>query len=284
MSIAALNKRVAYLGDGSIPGAASYLSGVMKHFGIEFDRVDSTDPVPSDFFDAPYSLYILSDYPAGMFRPGELERIAGNVENHGSGLLMIGGWESFHGRLGEYNNTVAADLLPVVMAAADDRRNWPLSVILRTVASHVIVEGLPWNTPPGIGGYNQFTPKADAKTLIEGIRLDLQVLGDQVETLEPVSENDFALLAGRRIIVPLIDGDSIAIQPCEAVPMLVVGEYGLGRTAAFASDVAPHWVGGFVDWGTERMVEEIGPPGDFIEVGADYAKFWRNLVRWTARL
>ncbi len=30
---------------------------------------------------------------------------------------------------------------------------------------------------------------------------------------------------------------------------LVVGQHGRGRTAALATDVAPHWVGGLVDWG-----------------------------------
>ena len=88
--------------------------------------------------------------------------------------------------------------------------------------------------------------------------------------------------SGRRIVVPLFDGDSISVRPAEQVPMLVVGKHGRGRTAAFASDVAPHWVGGFVDWGVERVTESIGDGG--IEVGADYAAFWRNLVRWTAQM
>ena len=33
----------------------------------------------------------------------------------GSGLLMIGGWESFHGRLGEYQGSPLAEVLPVVI-------------------------------------------------------------------------------------------------------------------------------------------------------------------------
>lgn len=281
-----LNKKVAYFGDGAIGGAASYLSGVMKHYRIDFDRVDSTDSPPQDFFDTPYSLYVLSDYPSAKFRRGELETIARHVETEGSGLLMIGGWESFHGRLGEYHRTVLADVLPVVMAESDDRRNWPLSVILRTVKNHPIVDCLPWNSPPGIGGYNAFTPKHDAELLVEGIRIDLNVLGDDVDeaVVEPEVIDGVGFIPGRRIVIPMVDGDSIAVQPAEQIPMLVVGHYGEGRTAAFASDVAPHWVGGFVDWGPQRVSEPIGLEGEFIEVGENYAKFWRNLVRWTARL
>jgi len=49
-----LNKKVTYLGDDSISRAARYLSGVMKHFGISFDRVDSTCAPAADFFKEPY--------------------------------------------------------------------------------------------------------------------------------------------------------------------------------------------------------------------------------------
>ena len=280
-----LNQRVAYLGDDRIGGAATYLSGIMKHYGIAFDRVDSSDAPPSGFFDRPYSLYILSDYPRARFPAGAMEQIVENTATAGSGLLMIGGWESFHGRLGEYNDTPISEALPVVMQTSDDRRNVPLSIILRTLKPHPVVDDLPWNSPPGIGGYNAFTPKPEADLIVEGVRIELQVLGDDVDTpnMSAVSSDGFNLLSGRRIVVPLVDGDSIAVRPVEQVPMLVVGQYGNGRTAAFASDVAPHWVGGFVDWGPNRVTEPIGSDGGFIEVGESYAKFWRNLVNWTAQ-
>jgi len=201
---------------------------------------------------------------------------------------MIGGWESFHGRLGEYHQTVLADVLPVIMAEEDDRRNWPLPLIMRTVKNHPTVAGLPWNTPPGIGGYNAFTPKQDSELIIEGIRIDLQVLGDDVDLRDggdaPFTSSKKGYIPNWRMVFPLIDGDSVAVCPVEQVPLLVTGHYGEGRTAAFASDVAPHWVGGFVDWGTPRITEPIGAEGDFIEVGCDYAKFWNQLVRWTGNL
>lgn len=50
----------------------------------------------------------------------------------------------------------------------------------------------------------------------------------------------------------------------EKDPLLVVGHYGKGRSAAFTSDCAPHWgPAAFMDW-----------PG--------YAPLWGNLVNWLA--
>ena len=65
-------------------------------------------------------------------------------------------------------------------------------------------------------------------------------------------------------------------------PLLVVGECGRGRTAALATDVAPHWVGGLVDWGDGRVVQEVNAGA--IDVGNLYARFFRNLLVWTGRL
>lgn len=47
-------------------------------------------------------------------------------------------------------------------------------------------------------------------------------------------------------------------------PFLVLGEHGGGRTAAFASDCAPHW-------GTPEFVE-----------WSHYGPFWNRLTRWLA--
>ena len=60
----------------------------------------------------------------------------------------------------------------------------------------------------------------------------------------------------------------------------MVGRHGRGRTAAFTSDVAPHWVGGLVDWGPERVGTQA-PEANDIEVGSHYAEFFTRLIRWT---
>ena len=77
-------------------------------------------------------------------------------------------------------------------------------------------------------------------------------------------------------------GYRIRRRPVNVAPLLIVGRHGAGRTAALATDVAPHWVGGFVDWGDQRIVQEVG--GGMIEVGNWYARFFRNLVAWAGRI
>jgi hypothetical protein len=62
-------------------------------------------------------------------------------------------------------------------------------------------------------------------------------------------------------------------------PLLVIGAAGAGRTAAFLSDVAPHWVGPLVDWGLPRVSAQA-PGAPAIEVGAYYAQFFTRLVHW----
>ena len=58
--------------------------------------------------------------------------------------------------------------------------------------------------------------------------------------------------------------DSDLIAEYNGDPFIVTGEYGEGRTLAFASDVAPHWGRGFVDLDGSKV-------------------FYKNLVRWLAR-
>ena len=61
-------------------------------------------------------------------------------------------------------------------------------------------------------------------------------------------------------------------------PLLVVGQSGEGRVAALATDVAPHWVGGLVDWGRPRLTIDVA--NSFIEVGSHYVKLFENLLMW----
>ena len=88
---------IIYFGDTSLSGAAAYLGGVMTHAGLEF-RYVSSDTSASAALDRETSLYIISDYPVKNFTAAEMDRLASAVKN-GAGLLMIGGWESFHGQI-----------------------------------------------------------------------------------------------------------------------------------------------------------------------------------------
>ena len=245
-------RRIWYLGDDNLAGAAIYLAGIMAHYGLAYDHVPSTESPPAALAREPYSPYVVSDYPAARFPNGQMEYVARCVEE-GSGLVMLGGWESFHGRLGEYHGSPLAAALPVVMAEQDDRRNCAQPCLVNKRADHPILEGLPWDRPPGIGGFNAFEPKPEAVTLLSSVQFGVHRRGDRFEFARG-SES----------------------------PLLVVGQHGRGRTAALATDVAPHWVGGMVDWGDQRTVQDVA--GSFIDVGNWYARFFRNLLAWTGRL
>ena len=247
-----MGRKVCYLGDGSLNGSAGYLAGIMQHGEISFDHVASDEGPPASFVAEPYALYVVSDYPAGRFGAAAMAHVAGCVRR-GSGLVMLGGWESFFGRLGEYHKSPLAEVLPVVMAQTDDRRNSSQPCLIRKTADHPILEGLPWDEPPGIGGFNAIRPKPDSRTLLASVRYTVRRAGD-----------GFEFTRG------------------EESPLLIVGQYDCGRTAALATDVAPHWVGGLVDWGDQRVVQEVA--GELVEVGNWYARFFQNLLAWTGEL
>jgi len=268
-----LNKKVCYIGDDDVTRAAAYLCGIMTRYGIEFDRIDSPDKPNADFQNQAYSLYIVSDYESAQFNPGDLEHIRARVCEDGAGLLMLGGWESYYGRAypkkkSSYDKSPLAEILPVVMASEDDRRNYSSPVLLRPTTNHEILEGLPWETAPGVGGFNQFDAKKGATVLLEGYRTQ-------------TSWRNLVAAPNRSI-----DNDDVQFMLLEKYPFLVVDEAGIGRVAAFASDVAPHWIGGMVDWGTQRLHVDMPQFGEdaFVEIGAWYAKFFAQILKWTGKL
>ncbi len=283
---------VCYLGDDDASRAAAYLCGVLKHFGIPVERVPSGTNPPADFAQHSYAAYIVSDYPSACW--GKTERLATANLAHvaesvraGAGLLMLGGWESYHGLKtdGEYNATPLAEVLPVEMQTEDDRRNFAQPCLIRCVAEHKITQNLPWDAcPPGIGGVNLFAAKSDAQTILEAV--PFQVTRSTAQPPHGHTSN------GTKTSESAV-GDTQSewnFTPKQAIPLLVVGRFVKGRTAALATDVAPHWVGGFVDWGTPRIYQPLLPQDfpelasdGFIEVGGDYAHFFRNLVAWVAR-
>jgi len=246
---------ILYLGDTAIKEAASYLAGVMTHFGLGFDYLPSDQKVTDSLLSGGYRLFIVSDYQAGNFTSDKLATLAKLVEA-GAGLLMIGGWESFTGLNCEYTRTILKDVLPVLMQDTDDRVNWSQPCLIEKNNDHPIISRLPFDAVvPGIGGFNQFSAKPEAKTILSTRRFNVQRAFSGFE-FQPFSKTD---------------------------PLLVVGTYGKGRVTAFASDVAPHWVGGLVDWGNSRVSAQ-GPGANAIEVGNWYALFFGQMVKWTARL
>lgn len=247
--------RILYCGDTSLDGAAAYLAGLMTSWSWNFTYVPSDQRLSNSQLDAEYSLFIFSDYPAEQADSSLQGQIVERVHD-GAGLLMIGGWESFHGLGGNWDGTPVADVLPVAISSEDDRRNCDQPVFVQpTGVSHPVIDGLPWfERPPLIGGFNEFSPKAGGQALLQSMRF----------------EASFA-------------GATPSLEPLSTAPLLVTGSHGAGRTAALATDVAPHWIGPMVDWGTERITACANGAGD-VEVGNLYAAFFRNLLSWTAKL
>ncbi len=245
-------KPVLYLGDDGLEGAAAYLAGVMSHHRIGYRHLGSGRRAEDRLLRGEYRLVVLSDYPAANLAAAQADLLAERVRA-GTGLLMIGGWDSFQGLGGGYRGTRVGELLPVELSSGDDRVNWPFPCLVWKEGQHPITDGLPLAAPPGIGGYNRFTVRAGCERLLSAVRFRPSLKEGACSFVEE----------GRD-------------------PLLVVGQHGRGRVAAFASDVAPHWVGGFVDWGERRV--RAGEPGREVEVGEHYARFFANLLVWTGRL
>jgi uncharacterized membrane protein len=249
-----MQKSILYLGDTSLDAAAAYLAGVLHAHGIGFNYLASDQKFPQQLLTDNLAAVIISDYPARNFSSEELDLLAARVAA-GLGLLMIGGWESFTGAVGGYNRTVLSDVLPVIMQDRDDRVNCPQPCLIEKAADHKILDSLPIEKcPPGIGGFNRFTAKPGSQTI----------------------------LLARRFSVAFEDG-SFRLAPCtQPDPLLVIGSHGKARVCVFASDVAPHWVGGLVDWGDARLSAQA-PGAGAIEVGNWYATLLANIVNWTSR-
>lgn len=242
---------ILYLGDTALHHAAAYLAGILHASGWRYTYCPSDQDAGSEQIAGPWQACVLSDYPAARLSR-ESQQLIVNRVRQGAGLLMIGGWESYHGLGGNWNGTVIGDILPVEIQTTDDRVNCDSPVFVRACGiEHEILRGLPWSTrPPLIGGYNRFQVRTGAKRL-----LDVARYGAHFEGIEPV--------------LSLVGTD----------PLLAVSHVDLGRVAALATDVAPHWVGPWVDWGSTRVTAQ-GPGADAIEVGNLYAQFFRQLVEW----
>jgi len=243
-----MGQAICYLGDDDLGGAAAYLAAVMLHAGLAFEHVPSTQSFPAELLARDWSAYVVSDYPASRFGSQAMAHVVRAVRQ-GAGLLMIGGWESFHGRCGEYPGTPLAEALPVDMQSRDDRRNFAQPCLVRPLADHPVLAGLPWETPPGIGGINEVYPRPGTQTVLVAVPLAVR-----------------------------LEVDQFSFCPQQELPLLVLGRFGHGRTAALATDVAPHWVGGLVDWGDQRIFQPVA--NGFVEVGNWYARLFANLLRW----
>ena len=248
-----MDKSILYLGDSALKGPGSYLAGIMHFYHISFDYLASDRKFDPSLLTNNYAAVVISDYPANNFSGQQLKAIAEKV-HAGMGLLMIGGWGSFTGVNRGYIDTVLKEVLPVVMQATDDRVNCYQPCLIEKTTEHKIVTSLPFDkNPPCIGGFNKLNAKPEVTVVLSSRRFRVSH-----------KENKFTFTPAER-----------------SEPLLVVGCYGKGRVTAFATDVAPHWVGGLVDWGDRRVTAQA-PEANEVEIGNWYAELLANMVGWTA--
>lgn len=132
-----------------------------------------------------------------------------------------------------------------------------------------------------VGGYLSFqgieakanyrgTPLADVLPVIMEIGDDRAEtpegsLATVIETAHPIVEGmnePWPPILGFQRLTPRDDAQVLVMVG--EYPLLVVGSYGAGRVAAFATDMGPHWLTReFVEW-----------PG--------YAQLWQQLTAWLA--
>ncbi len=248
-----MSDRVLYLGDTALDQAGSYLAGVMAYYKFGFDHVPSNEMFDETILRGDYKAIIISDYPAENFAPFHFDTIIEKIRN-GTGLLMVGGWDSFTGLSGKYNTTSLAEVLPVIMSDKDDRVNCSGPCLVVRNCRHAITDELPFETnAPAIGGFNSFKVKQGCTELLSSVQFQAAYNGKNFELSELRNS-----------------------------PLLVTGAFGNGNVAAFASDVAPHWVGPLVDWGDKRITAKA-KGGNEIEVGNWYAQLFINIIRWISK-
>ena len=225
----------------------SYVEGVLST-AYHVTKLHAGEPLSGSEAEkrlAEFALVVLSDYPGRHVSAQHQAALTEAVERRGGGLLMIGGWASFGGPRGSYRGTPVAELLPVEITAEDDRVNSPLgTVLIARREAHPAIASIQGETPCVVVGYNAVRPRNGALTLIDGYAL--RVGADTQPELDKL-----------------------------ATPMLSVWQRGNGRTGAIAPDLMPHWAGGIVDWGDQRITLPTGN-----EVGHLYVAFLLDLCRW----
>jgi uncharacterized membrane protein len=230
--------RILYCGDGTLKSAARYLYGVLQTLGHRVFHVPSEKQLREKDLGGNIDVLVLSDYPSARIDPRVQKIILKKIEQ-GMGFLMIGGYGCFHGKDGFYQNTDLADALPVYCESQDDRVHLPQGFVM-VRKSMDFAPDLDFAQSPVFVGYNRVRAKKESRII-----LNLKPLNIRTPKIGFLKEEH---------------------------PLLIFGKHRLGKTAAFTTDIAPHWCGGFVDWGEARVL------GKNLELGDHYIRFVRCLT------
>lgn len=223
---------------GAEPLVKSLVDSPFKLTWMKSHEAVSDLPFYSEELDD-YDAFILSDIGSNSLLlppevwlhsrtvPNRLKVLKQRIEQ-GAGLLMCGGYFSFQGIDGKarWRRTPIEDALPVTCLPWDDRVEIPEG----TQAEIMLQDH------PTVAGLNEPWP---------------YLLG--VNEVEVRVREDVQLVAR----LPENQGGH---------PLLVVGEHGKGRSAAWTSDIGPHWLSPeFSEW-------------------SGYRHLWINILSWLTRV
>ena len=244
--------KILYAGDSSVGGAANYLLGVLRWLSARVQHVSPSSTLTPDLLRHRYDAVILSDFPARQ-APARSQLLIAQQVQQGTGLLMVGGWASFSGPSGGWRGSQIERLLPVRCLARDDRVQWAGGGLIVREGDHPMFRALSFSDPPVICGFNAVRPTPASRVLLRVHRLVTR--------------------RGRPASVTLASSGE---------PLLVIHADWHRRIAALATDLAPHWCGGLVDWGRARIRLPVSNHHR-IEVGDRYVRWVAALIRWLAR-
>ena len=247
--------KILYVGDSPVGGAANYLLGILRLLKATVRHLPPSATLEPSALASRYHVVILSDVPRQHVPIPAQEAIARQVAR-GTGLLMIGGWASFSGPCGGWRGSVIESLLPVRCLTRDDRRQFPAGALVVVTRRHGMFRPHLFASPPSICGLNEVRPKPRSLVLLSARRI-----------VSRVSRTTRSF--------------SLSLDPHE-YPVLAIDVNPQRRIAALTTDVAPHWCGGLVDWGSTRVRLPVRD-GMQIEVGNDYVRFVAALIGWLGR-
>ena len=237
--------KILYAGDSEAGGSANYLLGILQSLRAEVVHIPPSQKLSPSLFKKRFDAILLSDFPRKQ-TPASSEQAILDQAAEGSGFLMIGGWGSFSGPFGGWRGSLIEKLLPVTCLNRDDRIHLPGGAWIlkgdsppKRGQSPALFQSLDFKNPPVICGLNQIRPK----------------------------KNGLVLLSAKRL------------QDRKNFPLLVIDRNPARRIATLATDLAPHWSGGLLDWGKKRIKLPVRK-GIQIEVGDFYVRFVTNLIKW----
>src|SRR3989338_365414 len=240
--------KVLYAGDSPLGGSANYLLGILNFLRADVLHLAPAEILSSQHFKKQFDVIIFSDYSRDS-APDSSQKIVVEQVQNGAGFLMIGGWGSFTGLNGSWRNSLIEKLLPVRCLKKDDRRNFSSGALMAQNQKHKMFQSVNFKNAPILCGLNEVSLKKNSMVLLNAKHIHFS--------------NSGLVLKGE-------------------VPLLVVDSNSQDRCAAFTCDIAPHWCGGMVDWGSKRMKLSVNSKIK-IEVGDQYVRFFTALIHWLAR-